>query len=53
MTVRQVDTKEVGTLFIQVENKLHNNEVPDMLKKIYNHDSTESHHIANKDMLRP
>ena len=45
------DTKQVGTHFFQVENKLHNNEVPDMLKKIYNHNLTESHHMANKEMV--
>ena len=30
---------------------MHNNEVLDILMKIYNHDFTESHHIGNKDMV--
>ena len=34
-----------------MENKLHDSEVPDLLKKIYNHDFTESHHMANKEMI--
>ena len=51
IAVRQADTKQVGTHFFQVENKVHNNEVLDILMKIYNHDFTESHHIGNKDMV--
>ena len=51
IAVRQANTEEVGTVFIQVENKVPNNEVPDMLKKICNHDFKESHHIANKDVV--
>ena len=51
IAVRQADTKQVGTHFFQVGNQVHNNEVPDMLKKIYNHDLTESHHMANKEMV--
>ena len=51
VAVRQADTKQVGSHFFQVENKVLDNEVPDMLKKIYNHDFTESHHIANKEMV--
>ena len=35
-----------------MENKLHNNKVPDMLKKIYNHDFKKFHHMANKEMVR-
>ena len=30
---------------------MHDNEVPDLLKKIYNHDFTESHHMAIKEMI--
>ena len=48
--VRQADTKQVCTHFFQVENKVHNNEIPDMLKKIYNWGFTESHHMGNKEM---
>ena len=51
IAVRQADTKHVGTHFFQVENKVQDNEVPDMLKKIYNHDFTESHHMANKKVI--
>ena len=50
IAVRQADTKEFGTHFFQVENRVRNNEVPDMLKKIYNHNFTESHHMANKEI---
>ena len=49
--VRQAVAKHVGTHFFKVENKVRNNKGPDMLRKIYNHDFTESHHIANKDMV--
>ena len=52
IAVRQADNKQVGTHFFQVQNKVHDNEVPNMLKKIYNHDFTESHHMANKNMVR-
>ena len=48
----QADTKQVGTHFFQVENKVCHNEVPDMLKKIYDQTFTESHHMANKEMKR-
>ena len=51
IAVRQADTKQVGTHFFQVGNHVHDNEVPDMLKKIYNHDFTESYHMANKEMV--
>ena len=51
IAVRQADTKQVGTHFFQVGNHVHDNEVPDMLKKIYNHDFTEFHHMANKEMV--
>ena len=34
-----------------MENKVHNNEAPNMLKKIYNQDFTESQHNANKEMV--
>ena len=33
IAARQADTKQVGTHFFQVENKVHDNEVPNMLKK--------------------
>ena len=51
IAVRQAVTKQVGTHFFKVENKVRNNEVPGMLRKIYNYDFTESHRIANKDMV--
>ena len=51
IAVRQADNKQVGTHFFQVENKVHDNEVPNMLKKIYYHDFTESHQMANKKMV--
>ena len=50
IAIRQADTKHVGTHFFQVENKVHDNEVPHMLKKIYNHDFTEFHHMSNIEM---
>ena len=52
IAVTQADDKQVGTHFFQVENKVHDNEVPNMLKKIYNHDFTESHYMANQNMVR-
>ena len=51
IAVRRADTKQVGTHFFQVKNKVHNNEVPNMLKDIYNHDFTDSHHMLNKKMV--
>ena len=51
IAVRRADTKQVGTHFFQVKNKVHNNEVPNMLKNIYNHDFTDSHHMLNKKMV--
>ena len=51
ISVRQADIKQVGTHFFQVENKVHDNELPDMLKKIYNHDFTESQHMTNEEMV--
>ena len=51
IAVRQADTKQVGTHFFQVEKKVHDNATPDMLKKIYNQDFTESQHMANKEMI--
>ena len=51
IAVIQADTKQVGTHFFKVENKVHNNEVPDMLKKIYHQDFTQSHYIADKGMV--
>ena len=51
IAVRQADTRQVGTHFFQVENEVRDNEISDMLKKIYNHDFTEFHHMANKEMV--
>ena len=51
ITVRQADIKQAGTHFLQVENKVYDNEVPDMLKIIYDHDFTKSHHMTNKEMV--
>ena len=51
IAVRQADTRQVGTHFFQVENEVRDNEISDMLKKTYNHDFTEFHHMANKEMV--
>ena len=40
ITVRQVGIKQIGAHFFQVENKVYNNEVSDILKKIYSQDFT-------------
>ena len=51
IAVKQGDTKVVGTHFLPVASKVSDNEAPDVLMKIYNHDFTESHHMANKEMV--
>ena len=51
IVIRQADTKEVSAHFFQVENKLGVNEVTNLQKKIYNHNFTESRHMANKEII--
>ena len=40
--MNQADAKEVGRPFFQVKKEVIENEMPDMLEQIYNHEFTES-----------
>ena len=42
LAVNQADAKEVGRPFFQVKKEVIENEMPDMLEQIYNHEFTES-----------
>ena len=46
--MNQADTKEVGRHFFQVK-EVKENDLPNMLKQIYNHEFSECQHLANKD----
>lgn len=48
LAVNQADAKEVGRPFFQVKKEVIENEMPDMLEQIYNHEFTESQHAMNK-----
>ena len=41
IAVSQADTKEVGRLFFQVKKEVKENDLPDMLQQMYNHEFTE------------
>ena len=48
--MNQADTKEVGRHFFQVKKEVKENDLPDMLQQMYNHEFTECHHLVNKDL---
>ena len=48
--VNQADTKEVGRHFFQVKKEVKENDLPDMLQQMYNHEFTECQHLVNKDL---
>ena len=48
--MRQADTKEVGRHFFQVKKEVKENDLPDMLQQMYNHEFTECQHLVNKDL---
>ena len=50
IAVNQVDTKEVDRHFFQVKKEVKENDLPDMLKQIYNHEFSECQHLVNKDV---
>ena len=50
IAVRQADTKEVGRHFFQVKKEVKENDLPDMLQQMYNHEFTECQHLVNKDL---
>ena len=50
IAVNQAGTKEVGRHFFQVKKEVKENDLPDMLKQIYNHEFSECQHLVNKDV---
>ena len=48
--MNQADTKEVGKHFFQVKKEVEENDVPDMLKQMYNNDFSECQLLVNKDV---
>ena len=48
--VNQANTKEVGRHFFQVKKEMKENDLPDMLQQMYNHEFTECQHLVNKDL---
>ena len=48
--MNQADIKEVGRHFFQVKKEVKENDLPDMLQQIYNHEFTECQHLVNKDL---
>ena len=49
-TVNQTDTKEVSRHLFQVKKEVKENDLPHILKQIYNHEFTEYQHLVNKDV---
>ena len=49
IAVNQADTKEVGRHIFQVK-EVKENDLPDMLKQMYNHEFSESQHLVNEDV---
>ena len=50
IAVNQADTKEVGIHVFQVKKEVKENDLPDMLQQMYNHELTECQHLVNKDL---
>ena len=50
IAVNQADTKEVGRHFFQFKKEVKENDLPDMLKQMYNHEFSESQHLVNDDV---
>ena len=50
IAVNQADTKEVGRHFFQVKKEVKENDLPDMLKEIYNPEFSECLHLVNEDV---
>ena len=49
IAVNQADTKEVGRHIFQVK-EVKENDLPDMLKQMYNHEFSECQHLVNEDV---
>ena len=50
IAVNQADTNEVDRHFFQVKKKVKENDLPDMLQQMYNHEFTECQHLVNKGL---
>ena len=50
IAVNQADTKEVGRHFFQFKKEVKENDLPEMLKQMYNHEFSESQHLVNEDV---
>ena len=48
--MNQTDTKEVSRHFFQVKKEVKENDLPDILKQIYNHEFSEYQHLVHKDV---
>ena len=48
--MNKTDTKEVGRHFFQVKKEVNENDLPDMLQQMCNHEFTECQHLVNKDL---
>ena len=49
IAVRQADTNQVGKHFFQSKEEVKENDVTDMLQKMYNHEFTELQHNVNRE----
>ena len=49
IAVKQADTNQVGEHFFQLKKEVEENDVRDMLQKIYNHEFIESQHKFNRE----
>ena len=47
--MNEADTKEVGRLFFQLKKEVKENDLPDMLPQMYNHEFTEYQYL-HKDV---
>ena len=50
IVVKQADTKQVGRHFFQVKKYVKKNDLPNMLKQIYNNEFSECQHLVNEDV---
>ena len=48
IAVRQTETNQVGEHFFQSKREVKENDLTDMLQKIYNHEFTELQHKVNR-----
>ena len=49
IALRQADTNQVGKHFFQSKKEVKENDVTEMVQKMYNHEFTESQHKINRE----